>query len=112
VFVIKQLVFPFIDRLKALPANKQSRTYLNIIETNLGEILSPLIGQLSSTFKKLPPKEVQIAGMIRQGKNSKEIAEMFESSVATINTHRNNIRRKLDLKKKKANLRSHLLSLS
>lgn len=109
---VRQLVLPFVGKLKALLTSRQSQTYLSIIETNLSEIVSPLISQLSAAFKKLTPTEAQIAELIRQGKNSKEIAEMFGSTVATINTHRNNIRRKLELKKKKTNLRSYLLSLS
>ena len=67
---------------------------------------------MSNTYKSLTPKETQIAEMIRGGKNSKDIADMLGTSVATINTHRNNIRKKLNMKKQKTNLRSHLLSLS
>ena len=55
---------------------------------------------------------MQIAEMIRHGKNSKDIAAMLGTSVATVNTHRNNIRKKLNVRKQKTNLRSHLLSLS
>jgi DNA-binding CsgD family transcriptional regulator len=49
--------------------------------------------------------------LVKQGKRSKEIAELFGLSVGTMITHRNNIRKKLDLRSKNANLRSHLLSL-
>ena len=50
--------------------------------------------------------------MIRQGMESKEIAALLSLSVATVHTHRNNIRKKLSLRKGRANLRSHLLSLA
>ncbi|MRR14566.1 LuxR family transcriptional regulator [archaeon] len=67
---------------------------------------------MSGKHPNLTPKEMQIAEMIRQGKNSKDIAEMLGTSVATVNTHRNNIRKKLNMRKQKTNLRSHLLSLA
>ncbi len=68
----------------------------------------------SSTIpcKSLTPQEIQIAELIRQGKRSKEIAALFGLSVGTVITHRNNIRKKLNLSSRDANLRSHLLSLT
>ena len=103
---------PFLSKLRASQSNKERLTYLNILETNLNNIVSPFINQLSAAYKNLTPKEIQIAELIRQGKRSKEIAELFGISVGTVITHRNNIRKKLDLKSRDANLRSRLLSLA
>lgn len=90
----------------------RDKHYLDLLESNLKSILSPFMTNLSNTYISMTPKEKQIAEMIREGKNSKDIADMLGTSVATINTHRNNIRKKLNMKKQKTNLRSHLLSLS
>ncbi|MDA8125681.1 MAG: PAS domain S-box protein [Deltaproteobacteria bacterium] len=109
---INELVMPFLHRLKKNQSKTENVAYLNILETNLNQIASPFISQLSATYRNLTPKEIQIAELIKQGKSSKEIAECFGLSVGTVTTHRNNIRKKMRLNSKSANLRSHLLFLS
>ena len=108
---VNDVILPFISSLKRMDRENRDRHYLDLLESNLRSILSPFMRNMSTTYNSLTPKEMQIAEMIRQGENSKEIADMMGASVATINTHRNNIRKKLNLKKLKTNLRSHLLSL-
>ena len=108
---VNQLVTPFLSKVRASHSSEERQTYLNILETNLNNIISPFINRLSAAYRRLTPKELQIAELIRQGKKSSEIADFFGISVGTVITHRNNIRKKLDLRSKDANLRSHLLSL-
>ncbi len=109
---VNQLVMPFLHKLRTTQTSKEHLSYLNILETNLGNIVSPFINQLSASYKRLTPKEIQVAELIKQGKRSKEIAELLGVSVGTVITHRNNIRKKLHLKSKGANLRSHLLYMA
>jgi DNA-binding NarL/FixJ family response regulator len=109
---INEIILPFISTLKSSDWGDRGKHYLDLLESNLKSILSPFMRNMSNTYKRLTPKETEIAEMIRGGKNSKDIADMLGTSVATINTHRNNIRKKLNMKKQKTNLRSHLLSLS
>jgi PAS domain S-box-containing protein len=109
---VNEIILPFIGSLKSADLKNRDKHYLNLLESNLMSILSPFMRNMSNTYKGFTPKETQIAEMIRQGKNSKEIADMLGASVATIHTHRNNIRKKLNMKKQKTNLRSHLLSHS
>jgi PAS domain S-box-containing protein len=111
-FNIEELVAPYLKRLKETNLDSRQKNYLDVLESNLTNIVSPYIFNLSATYKNLTPQEIQIANLIRQGKNTKEIAELLCASVHTIGTHRNNIRRKLNLRNSKANFRSHLLSLS
>lgn len=109
---VNEIILPFLGSLKKMNREDRDRHYLDLVESNLKSIVSPFMKNLSVAHKSLTPKETQIAEMIRQGKNSKDIADMLGTSIATINTHRNNIRKKLNMKKQKTNLRSHLLSLS
>jgi DNA-binding CsgD family transcriptional regulator len=53
-----------------------------------------------------------VAGLVREGKTSKEIASLINVSDRGIEFHRNNIRRKLGINQSKKNLRTYLLSLS
>lgn len=111
-FNVNEVILPFIGSLRSSDLEDRDKHYLDLLESNLKSILSPFMTNLSNTYISMTPKEKQIAEMIREGKNSKDIADMLGTSVATINTHRNNIRKKLNMKKQKTNLRSHLLSLS
>ena len=108
---IKELVLPYIDKLKKNRASREQSAYIDIIETNLEDILSPFLQKMSMKYSNFTPTEIQVANLIKAGKTSKEIAEAMMVSTGTIDTHRNNIRGKLDLNRKKVNLRTYLLSL-
>jgi DNA-binding CsgD family transcriptional regulator len=60
----------------------------------------------------LTSKELDVANLIREGKTTKEIADLLYLSKNTIDFHRNNIRRKLGITNEKTNLRAYLSSLS
>jgi len=50
--------------------------------------------------------------LVKEGKTTKDIAELLVSTTDVIDFHRKNLRKKLGLKKTKSNLRSYLLFLS
>ncbi|MEN6321266.1 MAG: PAS domain S-box protein [Syntrophaceae bacterium] len=109
---VKKLVEPFLEKLKKTRVDIDQMTYINVIETHLNDILSPFQRNLTSKYPNLTPREIQITNLIKEGKTTKEIAAILNSSQGAIDFHRNNIRNKLGLKNKNANLRSYLLSLS
>ena len=109
---VKELVNPYLTRLKNTPLDRQQRAHLELIESNLNDIISPFLHQLSSKFLNLTPREIEVATLVKEGKATKEIAEMLNLSINAVDFHRKNIRQKLGLKNKRANLRTHLLSLS
>ncbi len=107
---VKELISPYIEKLKKSRMGTHQRTLLNILDSNLKNIISPFISKLSSKFFNLTPMEIRVANLVKEGKTNKEVAELLCLSKNTILFHRYNIRRKLGLKNKKINLRSHLLS--
>lgn len=109
---IQELVEPYLDKLKKTRLDIDQKAYINIIETYIKDIISPFQRNLSSKYPNLTPREIEITNLIKEGKTTKEIARVLNSSPGAIDFHRNNIRNKLGLKKKNANLRSYLLSLS
>jgi DNA-binding NarL/FixJ family response regulator len=108
---VKRMILPYLEKLKTTKLDSSQQTFVDIIDMSLREIISPFSHTLSTKYVNLTPKEVQIANLIKQGKSTKEIAEIFELSKRTIDAHRNHIRRKLGLKKRGGNLRTHLLTL-
>lgn len=108
---VTELIEPHLGKLKEGHLDHQQKSYLKIIEGNLREIVSPLAYRLSSRVYSLTPKEIRIAELIRSDRATKEIAKLLNISMKTVEYHRDNIRKKLGIKKEKINLRSHLLSL-
>ncbi len=109
---IKELALPYVEKLKNTSLDEKQKTFLEIQESNLNDIVSPFLKKLSSQYLNLTPTEIQVANLIREGKSTKEIAELLIISERAIEFHRNNIRDKLGLKKSKTNLRSYLMTLS
>ena len=107
---IHDLVIPYLKKLKRANLDDRNKNYLNVLESNLRDVLSPYMRDFLSSHKNLTPQEIQIVDLISKGKTTKEIAEMLNASVSTIATHRNNIRKKMNLRNSKINLRSHVLS--
>jgi PAS domain S-box-containing protein len=109
---LKELVLPYLEKLKMSRLDEQQKTHVSILESNLNDITSSFSHRLSSKYMNFTPSEIQIANLLRQGKTNKEIGELLNSSERTVAFHRGNIRRKLGLKNKKTNLKSYLLSFS
>ncbi len=108
---VKELVAPYIERIKKTRLDDRQKNFLEILESNLNDIISPFSQKLSSKYLNLTPTEMQVANLIRHGKTTKDIAGLLNLSITTINFHRANIRKKMGIKNIKANLRSYLLSL-
>ncbi len=108
---ISELVIPYAEKLRTSHLNGSQMAYLDILSTNLQNIVSPFLREVARGYTRLTPMEIQIADLIRNGKTSKEIAELLHVSKRTIDTHRENIREKLDLLNKGLNLQSYLKTL-
>jgi len=105
---IKKLVMPFTEKMKRTHLDEQQLAYLSIIETHLNDITSSLTKKMHQF--NFTPREVEVASLLNEGKTTKEIARIIGIATSSINTHRNQIRKKLGISKKKVNLRSHLQS--
>jgi len=108
---VKELIEPYFEKIKKTKLDDQQRALLSIMESNINEIVSPFTRKMSLKYLNLTPTEIRIANLIRHGSSTKKIAEIMNVSPKTVETHRKNIRRKIGLDRKRANLRSHLLSL-
>jgi DNA-binding CsgD family transcriptional regulator len=108
---VKELVAPYIERLKSSELDAKQIAYVSILESNLNDIVSSFTHKLSSKYLGLTPTEIQIANLVKQGRTTKEIAKILYSSDRTVEFHRKNIRKKIGIVNRKVNLRSHLLTM-
>lgn len=108
---VRELVMPYIAKLKRSRLGDRPRVYLEILENNLIELTAPFVDSLARGFQKLTPAEIRVAALVREGKTTKQIADILAISSRTVEFHRDRIRRKLGLSRQKTNLRSFLLSL-
>jgi PAS domain S-box-containing protein len=107
-FNLEKLVLPYLDNLSAIEIKPQSIAYLQTVKDNLIEITAPHIRKFSSQYARLSPKQIEVINLIRQGKTSKEIADILVISKAAVDFHRSNVRKKLGLNRKKINLQTFL----
>ena len=108
---IKNLVYPYLEKLKKSSLVESQKTLVDILESNLLEIIKPFSTILMSDQINFSPSEVRVANLIKEGKTAKEISEIIFISENTVKTHYQNIRSKLKIKNKKVNLRNYLQSL-
>ncbi len=109
---VKDLVLPYVEKLKNPRLKPKDRTLVDIIDTHLQDIISPLLQRFTNAKILLTPQEMQVAALVKDGKTSKEIADVLNVSETTINFHRKNLRVKFGLTNQRTNLRSYLLSIS
>ncbi len=81
----------------------------SLLKQNTGHQFAPDLmnpGDLKQVFSS---RELEIANLIKEGKSNKEIAQILNLSVRTVEAHRYNMRDKVGLKnKRKKNLRNQL----
>lgn len=106
---VDKILMPILNAFSLQLPPSQKR-YVEMLQTNLDEITSPFISKLSLSYHSMTLTEIAICNMIRNGMRTKEIAEMRNVSEATINRHREKIRRKLKLTNQDVNLASFLQS--
>lgn len=110
---VRHLILPYLENLLTMNLNPDQQAQAEIMESNLRNLVSQFTRRLSSTNLGLTPKELQIANLIRDGRSTKEIAELLHVSARAIVFHRQNIRAKLGLVSGgKKRLQAELLALA
>ena len=107
---VKKLILPVLYRLKHCGLNEDARAFLDVLETNVNEVISPFLKGLDAY--QLTPRELEIITLVREGRTAKEIARLLNVCKGAVDVYRHRIRKKLGITTVKTNLRSHILSLS
>ena len=104
---VQRIIMPIVFELE-LAVTGRPRSYVTLLRQSLQEIASPFYSSLAREHSELPPVEVALSTMIRNGMSTKEIAQLRCISPATVHRHRENIRRKLGLQNQSTNLATYL----
>lgn len=105
---IEHVLLPALEKIQT---SKGDPRYIQQFRSDLENMTSAFGRTLINTGDKLTPREVEISRFVKNGLRNKEIAEMLNISVRTVEKHRRTIRRKLGLNNKRINLQTHLASM-
>lgn len=109
---VKEMVLPYVEKLKRVNLKAKDKRVVEIIESHLQDIISPMMQKLANANIILTPQEIQVASLVKDGKSSKEIADILNVAETTVHFHRKNLRKKFGLSNSQTNLRSYLISIA
>jgi DNA-binding NarL/FixJ family response regulator len=93
-YLLKENVFS--DLIAAIRTIQKGGTYLSsLISDQIAEIMA----DKNKPETPLTKREFSVLQLLSEGKSSREIAELLFISIHTVNSHRSNIMRKLNLRK-------------
>lgn len=97
-YVLKQSAFE--DLVEAIRAVKAGRRFLSgeILDAVVSDYLGQITGSDYPAFLRLSDRERQVLQLIAEGNSTKEIAFKLRVSVKTVETHRQNLMNKLDIR--------------
>ena len=108
---MEKIIKPGIMKLNNCGLNSTQQKLVDQLDNKIRDVLLPLSGQMIFKDYTFTPSEFKIARLLQDGKSSKEICELLNLSIRTIETHRMNIRKKLNISNKNINLSSYLMSI-
>jgi len=107
---VQKLVLPYIGRLRKTKLIPEQSAFLDVLEANLNAIISPFVRNATARHRNLTSREIEVANLIKQGRKTKQIAELLNLSPRSIDFHRANLRKKIGVRSTRANLYSALRS--
>ena len=81
---VKELISPYLERLKKSQLNTNQKTLINILDSNLSNMISPFISKLSSKYLNLTPGEVRVANLVKEGKTRELLQLVPDTEVQAI----------------------------
>lgn len=97
-------ILPLAEQVRnPLLSQEKRNAYLDLLIDEIGRDITAS-GSDPVTHNSLSPREREIAVQVRNGRTSKEIAELLGIAEATVERHRHNIRRKLKIANQTVNL--------
>lgn len=106
---VTDIVLPIIDKIRL---SKPQSKYIDLLKKSIDEITNSFGSRMTAMDMKLTPRELEICSMVKNGLSSKEAGALLNIAPKTVEKHRRNIRKKLGITGKKANLAVFLQSIT
>lgn len=106
---LEETVFPILDLLKASQLDEHQVALLDTLYDNLNSPIDSFFKNHNTN--EWTTREALIVNLIRQGKSTKEIANILCLSTKTVDYHRANIRKKLNINNSSNDLANYLRSM-
>ncbi|MDD5658541.1 MAG: LuxR C-terminal-related transcriptional regulator [Actinomycetota bacterium] len=100
---LEKFIKPSLNYLKRTVNEKD----IDLVNAIINEIIYPITKKRPAPTAKFTPRELQVASLIKEGFQSKEIADKLCVTQKAVDYHRLNIRKKLELSRT-SNLRTYL----
>jgi DNA-binding CsgD family transcriptional regulator/PAS domain-containing protein len=104
---VNTLVLPALERIESENDPAIRKGYVTVVKDQLTRLLPRDSGGMPLLLK-LTQMEMKVCQFIQSGHSNKDIADLLNLSVETIQTHRKSIRRKLGLHGRNISLYAHL----
>lgn len=101
---VTELIDPYFEKLKGSSLTPWQNGMVHLLHENLQELTSPFMRNVDEMLIRLSPMELRVAGLVRGGRSSQEIADLLQISIGTVNIHRKNVRKKIGVNNQKVNL--------
>jgi PAS domain S-box-containing protein len=106
---IRSYIIPIIEKLRRDKNIERYRADFDLLTSSIRDLTLDLANDIKIALA-LSTTELRVASLIRNGMSNQEIARHLYITVATVKTHRRNIRRKLDLHNSGINLEAYMKS--
>lgn len=107
---IEEIILPIVSSM-SLAEGERRVEYEKLLKRSLRDLLTERPAGYTRPELGLTPREIQVCEMIKQGLSSKEIGRLLNIDKRGVDSHRMNIRKKLDLVGRSTNLVAYLKSL-
>jgi len=106
---IRSYIIPIIEKLRQDKNIERYRADFDLLTNCIRDLTSDLADDIKIALS-LSNTELRVSSLIRNGMSNQEIAKHLYITVATVKTHRRNIRRKLNLHYSGINLKAYMKS--
>jgi DNA-binding NarL/FixJ family response regulator len=88
----------FEELAQAIRLVMSNKTYLSpgVAEVVVKDFVTQIPGRSQSVFSVLTARELEVLQLLAEGKRTSQIADLLQISIKTVDTHRQQIMRKLD----------------